>query len=64
MEMGNLYDEDNVLGESTRGRKIRERRAEVQLVAHLHHAGGVRKRGKTFFGLKQREGQPAMYLGE
>lgn len=32
MEMGNLYDEDNVVRESTRDRIIiREMRAEVQL---------------------------------
>lgn len=49
MEMGNLYDEDNVVGESTGDRKIRrERRTEVQLVTDLHHAEGVKTRGKTF----------------
>lgn len=41
-----------------------EWRAEVQLFADLHHAEGARRRGKTYFGRKQREGEPDSYLEE
>lgn len=42
-EVENLYDEDKVVGESMRDRRLRERRAEVQLVADVNHAEEDRK---------------------